>query len=431
MKNAFKFLSLGVLMMAFYAVSATSIFAQGTLEECNAIYERFKKERTGAGIPEWTAAIASGKEYLQKCSTLDPPQEEVKTYVTNQIPKLETKIAEKRVGDMEARFNAGLKANNTDEIIASAKDLISLNRPYNLDLILSIAAAGFDRAASNPPVDKYNQDAITYAKMALQQMEAGKTSGNADKYGFFIEYKTQAKECTDGKLNATGWMNYIIGYITYARMNQKKEALPYLYKSTQTGCFTKTLMSEPYRLIGAWYLDETIKLNNEYAAKTKANGDKENDETLAMLAMIKGYAERALDAYARAYKVAQALPGTTPTYKENLLKRIKEMADVRYGDATKADSYIAEVSNKPFVDPTTPVTPVVEAAPATGTPTTSSSLTNSSGDTSAAAVAPTRTASTSNAGTATPSSTAPKTPTTTPAKKPAAKKPAPKKKGTR
>ncbi len=424
----FKFLSLGVLVIAFYAISATSVLAQTSLEDCNTIYERFKVERTGKDIPQWTAAIASGKEYLDKCSNLDPPQEEVKTYVTGQIPKLQQKIADKTIADKEARFNAALKANNADEIVASAKDLINTNRSYSLDLMLDIASVGYDKATTNPAVDKFNGDAINFAKMALQKMSEGQASGNADNYGFYVSYKN--KDCADGKVNAIGWMNYTIGVITSVRLKQTKDAVPYFYKASQVGCGTKNL-AETYRFIGAWYLDETIKLNVSYAEKTKAAGDKDTDETLAILAMIKGYADRGADAYARAYKIA-----TAPTskalqpYKDSLLKRVKDLYDVRFGenasaDAAKFDSFVAQVPGKPFVDPTTPVNPIVEAAPTAG-PTTSTGggkLTGSGSDAQAA----TTTRATSATGTGTGSAPVA---TTAPAKKAPAKKPA-KKKGTR
>lgn len=355
MKKLISSIAFTVLCSVFCVVSATTIRAQGSLEQCQEIYQRFLKDRIGAGIAEWTAAIATGKEYLQKCSALSG-QDEVKNYVMSQIPKLENKISQKKIADMELRFNAELKANNAEGLIASAKDLINLDRPYSLDLILDIASVGFDRAAADPPLDKYNSDAIAYAKMALQKMSEGETSGNADKYGFYAEYKT--KDCVDGKTNATGWMNYTIGYITHARLKQPKEAASYLFKSTQVGCETKNF-SEAYRMIGAWYLDEIIKLNNRYKEITTANDGKENAESLAVYAMIKGYAERALDAYARAYKIASTNSKATQAYKDVLLRRVKEVYGLRYDtDLLNVDDYVATALVKPFTDPTVPVTAI-------------------------------------------------------------------------
>lgn len=350
MKSLIRFIALAV-----FIVSAAPLHAQASLEQCEAIYQRFLKDRTGPGITEWTVAIATGKEYLQKCSALSG-QDEVKNYVTSQIPKLENKISQKKIADMEERFNAELKAKNADGLIASAKDLISLDRPYSLDLILDIASVGFDKATADPPVDKYNSDAITYAKMALQKMGEGKTSGNADKYGFYAEYKT--KDCVDGKINAAGWMNYTIGYITSARLKQPKEAASYLYKSTQVGCETKNF-PEAFRMIAAWYLDELIKLNIRYKEITTASGGKENAESLAVYAMIKGYAERALDGYARAYKIASTNPKATQSYKDNLLKRVNEMYGLRYdSELLKVEDYLSTILDKPLIDPSVPVNPV-------------------------------------------------------------------------
>jgi hypothetical protein len=337
-------------------VSGLAISAQASLEECQQIYQKFLNERQGTGIPEWTAAIVTGKDYLKKCSSL-PDSTEVRDYVTRQIPRLEEKIAQKKIADKEASFNVALKAGNVDELIAIAKELISLNRPYSLDLMLDIASAGFDKASANPANDKYNADALYFAKTALEKMTEGKISGNADKYGFYVEYKNA--KCADGKTNAIGWMNYTIGYITHARLKQSKDALPYLYKASQTGCETKNF-SEAYRMIGAWYIDEIITLNTFREEKLKANGDKETPETLSNLAMQKGYAERAIDAYSRAYKIAIAPDSkSTQAYKDKLLERVKGLFDFRYdGDLTKLDAYLQNVESTPFVNPVTAVTPV-------------------------------------------------------------------------
>lgn len=346
------------LLAPIIIFSTDAIRAQASLEECQPIYQKFLQERTGAGIPEWTAAIATGRLYLQRCSALRD-QDEVKNYVTNQIPKLENKISQKKIADIEAAFNAELKANNADGLIARAKELISLDRPYSLDLTLDIASVGFDKAVADPPLDKYNSDTIKYAKLALQRMSEGKASGNADKYGFYVEYKT--KDCVDGKVNATGWMNYTIGLITFIRLKQTKEALPYIYSATQVGCETRNL-SEAYRMIGSWYLDEAIKLNVTREEKVKAAGDKDTPETLAILALQKGYVDRAIDAYARAYKTASA-PNSKASqpYKDGLLKKVNDLFNFRYeGDTSRVVAYLAEVMSKPFIDPALPISPVVQ-----------------------------------------------------------------------
>ena len=53
-------------------------------------------------------------------------------------------------------------------------------------------------------------------------------------------------------------------------------------------------------------LEEAIRIDGERDAKVKEAGNKDTEETLAMLGLQKGYADRAIDAYARAYKLAKA-----------------------------------------------------------------------------------------------------------------------------
>jgi hypothetical protein len=230
-------------------------------------------------------------------------------------------------------------------------------------------------------------------------------------------------------------MNYTVGFITYYRQGKdnpakKKEALPYFYKATQYNSLNKT---NPfvYQTIGAWYLDEAIKIDTDRKAKITAAGDKDTDETLAMLANQKGYADRAIDAYARAYKFAKDDPKQKKEYTDNLYSRLKELYTFRYeGKIEGIDQFVATVQNKPMPDPTTAITPVKEETPAA---TTTTSTTNNG--TTPAATAPTKPATTNTAkpaATTTPTKPVSMTTTTTGANATAkAKKTAPKKKANR
>jgi hypothetical protein len=77
-----------------------------------------------------------------------------------------------------------------------------------------------------------------------------------------------------------------------------------------------------------------------------------------MLDLQMGYIDRAIDAYARAYKVTAANP-KTKAYKDGLLAKLKELFTARFdGDTSKIDSYVAKVTDTPFIDPATPIAPV-------------------------------------------------------------------------
>lgn len=438
MKNVIKSLTFGVVLAA-----TTSIFGQATPETCTPIYDKYIANRKGPELDKFKTAIATAKEYLEKCKDL-PENDAVNNYVTKDLPKLEAKVADIEFDENVIKpFNASVPAKNWDVAFSTGKQIIAKN-PDFIDVMLVLASIGFDTSSANPPVDKFNADAINMAKMALQKMNEGKPSEN---YGAFV-YTYKTKDCPDGKTNATGWMNYTIGNIMYYRMNQKKDALPYLYKALQVGCETKTApgFADPiYRAIGAWYIDEFRRLEGD---KNKAYDELQlvkvdapefpaaEKKYLDLVALQKGYMERVMDAYARASKIAAGGKGTAD-YKNSLTNRAKEFYGFRYNkDMTGYDAWFAGISAKPFPDPTSAVTPVVEATPATGTatPGTAMTVTNDAPNTASSTDTRPRTATAGTTATktaTTPTTTAASTAKTTTTTKAPAKKPAPKKKGTR
>lgn len=436
MKTVYKFLMLGAV-----ALSATTGFAQETTatpdpaEAKTALYTKFtdcwtkdlkatEKAGNGGDKAAIDACVAVGKEYLDKYG--NPPDQ----YSKFVQAKYDLNTKGRAGAAVGIRFDKALNVTdikniNAQEVFASGKDFIAAN-PDSVDALLALASVGYDQASATTPVDTYNADTINYAKMAIDKINAGKPSqikntAGKDQYGIY-KYVYTSDKFPDGKNNALGWMNYYIGYIMYNRMNQKKEALPYLYKATQLNSETKNT-AEVYRLIGSWYADEFKRLDDERVAKVKAAGDQDTDETKAIYAMQKGYAERAADAYARAYKVVT--PTASAEYKNAILTRAKQLYGIRFNnDPTKVEGYDAfagGLTTKPFVDPVTAVTPVVEAPPATttttttGTPTATTTTTTTT--TPSATPKPSPTTTTPSTTTKPTTTTAPSTTTTKPAPK--------------
>lgn len=419
MKTVYKFTTLGLLLAAFVFANAASSFAQDDPIK-TALYEKFIGCYKETDQVKKDACYAVAKEFLDKFGTQNDE------YVTFVKKRYDSYKKTKDEAALYTRFNTSIKdikTVNSDEAFSSGKEIVA-QTPDLIDVPIILASIGFDNAVAKTPNDKYNADAINYAKMTIRQIEAGKTSTN---YGAnFWVYKTD--KYPDGKNNTLGWMNYTIGYIMFNRMGQKKDALPYLFKSTQLNSETKT-NPEIYRSIGSWYVDEFIKLDTERVAAIKAAGDVDTDATKATLALQKGYADRAVDAYARAYKVASTDPANK-AYKEGLLTRVKELYSIRFNkDMSGFDAYLASVSNKPFIDPTVAIVPVVEATPAaTGAaPSTATTMTNTS-TTPAASTTRTDSGTTTSTVKSTTTDSGATTKTTT---KTTTKKPAPKKKGTR
>jgi hypothetical protein len=354
MKTLSRSAQAGSFALALVLALTASAYSQATVDECNSVYQVVLANYLSQELPKAEQALASGKEYVTKCKDLSDIEngDKIVKWVTERIPSLEKSVGIMR---LEKNFNDALKQRNQDQLVLAAKKLLEINPPYSLDLILDIASVGFDNASAVPPVDKYNDDTIKYAKLALGKLAAGDKSGNKDKFGFYVSYVTD--KCADGRENAAGWMNYTIGFITLTRQNNSKEALPYIYKASQEGCGTKSF-SEVYRHIGSWYIDESNKLSDQRKQLIAAAQNAETPESAAMLDLQMGYIDRAIDAYARAYKVTAANP-KTKAYKDGLLAKLKELFTARFdGDTSKIDSYVAKVTDTPFIDPATPVAPV-------------------------------------------------------------------------
>ncbi|MGH7782775.1 MAG: hypothetical protein ACREO5_02885, partial [Candidatus Binatia bacterium] len=212
------------------------------------------------------------------------------------------------------------------------------------------------------------------AKMALQKMNSG-ISSDTSKYGVpfkSVNYTYGTKE------NAIGWMNLVIGYIDYYAKDDKKGALPYIYQASLHGSET-TVNPLVFETIGKYFLGETIRLRDEIKVMIQAQDPKDADDVKAKkeadvkakIAMLKGNAERALDAYSRAYKVAKTDAASKP-YRDGLYQTMQQLYNVRFEKTDGLDTYVASSASKPLLDPATPVTPIEEVVKAADTTKTGS-----------------------------------------------------------
>lgn len=418
MRRFYGFLVAGFMLAAFSVVNVPTALAQD--DPKTELYNKFLGCRKETDTAKRDACAAVAKEFMQKHGA---DNDEYSAYVGKWVVKYDKEKADEAV---YIKFNTSVNSKNWDDAFASGKQILAMN-PENIDVMLVLASIGFDNATAVPPVDKYNTDALNMAKMAIQKIEKGATS---ETFGAFKDYTYKNKAFPDGKSNALGWMNYTIGMITFYNLKMKKDALPYLYKTTQFNTGAKDSML--YRTVGSYYLDEVVRMESERQAKIKANGDQDNEETTNMYALQKGYAERGADAYARAYKIASGVATATKEFKDTLLNRAKELYSFRFDkNMSGFDAYIAGTATRPFPDPTTAVTPVELPKPAettTGTTTTPVTTTTTPATTTTKPATTTTTPATTKPATTTPATTTPATITKPAAKKPAAKKPVAKKK---
>ena len=439
-------------MTALTAVGATSASAQDVCTEVEAkqaVYKQITDNYAAKELDKQQVAVDAGKQYISKYGAC-ADDKQIIDWINKNILPMEAKIAVNRKQEQTAalykNFDAALDAvktngSKTADVFSTGKAILA-QEPDMLDVILVLASAGYDQSIANPPVDTLNDETIRYSRMAIEKLEANTTSKTGS-YGV-KQFNYKSDKYTDSRNNALGMMNYNIGYIMYYRQGKdnpakKKEALPFLYKATQYNSFSKD-NPETYRTIGAWYLEEAIRLDAERTKALQAAGNKDTEETLNLLGLQKGYADRAIDAYARAYKLASANKDPkNKAYTDGLYGKLTELYKFRYDNTAGIDAFVATVSSKPMPDPSTPVTPVKEEAPTTTTSTTSNTTSTTASpaamtsDTTTATTTarPAATNTTATSKTTDASNGAAKSTATKTTNKTAVKKPAPKKKGTR
>ena len=377
MKTIFRYANIGLLTAVIFALGAVAGFAQDACADADAqtkMGDEFRALYPLKDIDNRKKTIDVGKQFLEKYGACESAKE-LADYLKKTIPVLEENLkktqAASEKASLTARFDAALKAKNWDEVYASGKEILAKYGDEFRVAVFVLGSIGLDETAKTPRVTKWNEDTLRYAKMAIADLEANKafkTFGLAP-----FTYKN--------KEDALGWMNYTIGYIYFFDKNDKKQGLSYLYKATQLNSDTKT---NPivFQSIGSYYFDEVKKLATEVTElekKQDPNATPEAskllvDQIKAKVAMVNGTAEAAIDAYARAYKLADPTP-KGKAYKDSLYKTISDLYSVRFGKTEGIDTFIASTTAKPMPNPLNPVTPISDPEPVAPVTTTTTSTT--------------------------------------------------------
>lgn len=373
------------LAALFISAGAVTSMAQAGCDDLDAINELDAKIRENYGKNATVgAAIEAGKQYLEKFGHCEATADFSK-WVKDQMPAWEKRKKDydeyEYLAPRFKRFDGGIGTNNTtpraqnaDEVFAAGRELLA-KQPENLNFMVPMAMAGIIEAFNNNT--KHADEALRLAQASVAKLKAGAESTRKDKDGKItgtygvLKYEFQKQEAIDE-------LTFGMAYILFTVKKDKKAALPLYYELSQSSEKYKKVPSV-YGAIGDFYLEQSVPISNEIAAliekqKTLPTDEekiKMDAEIEAKIALFKGYAERAMDAFARAHKVA---PNNTPAekaYRDNLYKTLSELYKRRFEKDTGLDQYIAETVTKPFPNPTTEVKPIVDPKPDATTTTTS------------------------------------------------------------
>ncbi|MGI9056591.1 MAG: hypothetical protein ACR2F2_12410, partial [Pyrinomonadaceae bacterium] len=351
MNKFLRVLGLGLMVATFAFVG----FAQTTQDEMTKLYNTYIEKYQSDKVTDLQIALDAAKQYVAKFNTTD--NEAQVTYFKEAIPTLEaaikvkgeTKLATEEKDAWYAHLKnvvAANKSKNWEQAFTLGKQAIDKQFKYldngplttqtvkgqKLDIAIGLGAMGFDRAALDKN-DTYNNDALNYLKSAIQQLESGQPSDTTT-FGKAVGYDLENKE------NALGLLNYYVGYIMYFRQKKEEEALSYFYKATQYNSAAKNFPAV-YEKIGFKYYIKLAELDPIRLAKIEANNKEDNDETKAMLAEEKGVADRGLEAYAKAIKMANAPDSkVSQQYKDELRANFEQLYKFRYGNTDGLEIYL-------------------------------------------------------------------------------------------
>jgi hypothetical protein len=379
-KTIFRLTNAGLVLAAVIAFGAVAGLAQDPCTDAAGL-DKMQTEfddlyKLGPkNVDARRKAIESGKAFIEKYGNC--PAADVRSkWLRDKLPGMEKGLQDQIEGAKKAeiikQFNDALTASGSTDAAKKKQGMQDAIRLGNQILSqwpdefrpaeLAIATMAGDEAVIRNN-DLVGNDAISWAKRSIADLEAGKTFAIDGKPAFGISNGSLYNYSWKDKNTALGWMNLYIGSIMTSRKD-KAGALPYLYKSTQL----LTDQPSPYALIANYYIDQLNTVVEEIDALKKQQ-DKPGiteDEIKALVEQIKakvamsnGITERIADAYARAYKVS-----TDAAYKAKMKTNLDQAYFRRFGKNEGVDAWMSSATARPFVDPTTPIQPISDPEPA-------------------------------------------------------------------
>ena len=383
MKTIFGLIKAGAMTAVVLAAGAAAGYGQtptpnancADIDGHNALYTKFTGIYNAKTAADMRTALATGKEYLEKYGSCTEAFKDQIDFVQPHVARIEKALPAKekaeKLGPLFKRFDAGIPG-DSDDIYVAGREILAVD-PDNINIIVPLGVAGLYQSYNNNT--KNIDDTIRYARMAIDKLKAGAPATKKNKAGVDV-YGALKYEFT--KEQALDELNYAVAHLTFYGKKDRKAALPLFYDVAQGSGRYK---DDPrvFQAIGSYFASEVIRLNGEIAKLIAEQKAKPTDEEkLAMepkiketIGILNGTAERAMDYYSRAYRLAKSDTPAAKTYKDSLYKDLTILYEGRFNKKDGLDAYISSAASKPLPNPTSPVTPVLDPEPTNTTNTTS------------------------------------------------------------
>jgi hypothetical protein len=277
------------------------------------IYKRFVDNR----VPNPGAAYQAARDYLQKYPKdkdqyTDYLQKWITFYERDERKRnLPVLINEKKFADA---YSTGAK--------------ILADEPTYLRAQIDLGYAGY--LAASAKNEAYNNDALAYARKAIQAIESGKTPTE------WAPFK--------GKDDTLAYLNYAVGYLTLK--TTPEQSIDSLLKAATYESDIKKTPSTYYFLAAAYESGPYKTMSAAY--QTQFANKPETPESKAALEKLNVVMDRIIDAYARAIAAAGTDPKTEQSRKEWLAQASNYYKFRHDGSDAGLNEYIAAALQRPL-----------------------------------------------------------------------------------
>jgi tetratricopeptide (TPR) repeat protein len=313
-----KLVAKGLAAAAFLAVSLVTFspaaFAQETDDPMKiAIYKRFVDNR----IPNPAAAYQAARDYLQK---YQKEKDQYTDYLSKWVTFYERDERKRRLPVLINEKNYADAYKTGAQILA--------DEPNYLRAQIDLGYAGY--LAASAKNETFNNEALGYARQAIQAIESGKTPTE------WAPFK--------GKDDTLAYLNYAVGFLTLK--TNPNEALDSLLKAARYESDIKKTPSTYYFLAVAYESGPYKTMSTSY--QTLYANKPETPESKAALEKLNVVMDRIIDAYARAIAAAGTDPKLEQSRKEWLTQLTNYYKFRHDGSDAGINEFIAAALQKPL-----------------------------------------------------------------------------------